>query len=208
MVSNVIKKLFHLTILISGIGLLMLLFPSLVTNLYADSRLYTPSTVSPKPVAIVFGAGVWRNGSPTPVLRDRVVAAAELYFAGKTDILLMSGENRNQFHDEPTVMRNYAMGLGVPADAIVVDGDGFRTYDTCFRAHEVFGVIDAILVTQAYHLPRALYTCNNLGVSAVGIPADRRVYRRREKIYWNLRELPATLVALWEVHVSSPNLPA
>jgi vancomycin permeability regulator SanA len=178
--------------------------PRLLTGLYAQSRVQSVEEASTKPVAIVFGAGLWRDGSPTPVLRDRVATAADLYFVGKVEKLLMSGDNRADEYNEPGAMKNYAIGLGVPDEDIVLDYAGWRTYDTCYRARHIFGVRNAILVTQAFHLPRAIYTCNMLGVSASGVPADRRIYRRGSRTYWNLREVFATHVALWEVHVSHP----
>jgi SanA protein len=185
-------------------GLAALLLPRLFTALHAASRAYTVAEVPARRVAIVFGAGLWRDGTPTPVLRDRVTTAAELYFAGKAEVLLMSGDNRFIDYNEPAAMRAYALQLGVPAAAIVLDYAGRRTYDTCYRAQAIFGVQSAILVTQGFHLPRALYTCNALGVDAVGVASDRRQYRRSSLAIWTLRELPATLTALWEVHVAHP----
>jgi SanA protein len=85
-----------------------------------------------------------------------------------------------------------------------LDYAGRRTYDTCYRARAIFGVQEAILVTQGFHLPRALYTCNQLGVQAIGVSADLRDYRRGALVYWHARETPATLVALWEVQISRP----
>ena len=178
--------------------------PRLLTGLYAQPRLHSVEQTAPKPVAIVFGAGLWRDGTPTPVLRDRVATAADLYFAGKVEKLLMSGDNRVQNYNEPGAMRDYAISLGVPAEDIVLDYAGWRTYDTCYRARDIFSVKDAILVTQGFHLPRAIYTCNILGVTASGVPADRRVDRRGSRAYWNLREVFATHVAIWEVHITHP----
>jgi SanA protein len=155
-------------------------------------------------VVIVFGAGLWRDGSPTPILYDRVATAVDLYRAGKAEKILMSGDNRFVEYNEPGVMRAVALTLGVPAEAIVLDYAGRRTYDTCYRAKAIFGVTEAILVTQEFHLPRALYLCNHLGVDAVGVDADRREYRRPSVLYWNLRELIATAAALWDVHISHP----
>src|SRR4030066_24790 len=88
--------------------------------------------------------------------------------------------------------------------AIVLDYAGRRTYDTCFRAHAIFGIRQAILVTQSFHLPRALYTCNALGLEAIGVASDQRNYRTGSIIYWHLRELPATLTALLDVHLLKP----
>ena len=101
-------------------------------------------------------------------------------------------------------MREYAIQLGVPPEDIVLDEAGRRTYDTCYRALHVFDLHSAVLVTQGFHLPRALYTCNALGLSAIGVAADARAYRPRSLFFWNLREVAATLVALWEVHVTQP----
>jgi SanA protein len=98
-------------------------------------------------------------------------------------------------------MRKYAMTLGVPGEAIVLDYAGRRTYDTCYRARDIFQVQDVILVTQSYHLPRALYTCNALGVEAIGIAAGQS---QHSHFYDNVREFFATALALGDVHVLHP----
>ncbi len=195
-----IKLLFILAILGGGI----LLFARLMTTLHSRGRIYKAEDAPHAPVAIVFGAGLYRDGSPTPVLRDRVQAASDLYFQGKVDKILMSGDNRFVDYDEPSAMLEYAVGLGVPADDIVRDYAGRRTYDTCYRAREIFGVEEAILVTQAFHLPRALYLCDQLGVDSNGVSADLRYYLKRSRIFWNIRETLATVTALWDVHISHP----
>ena len=178
--------------------------PRLVTRAFAGSRIHLPENAPPSQIAIVFGAGLYRDGRPTPVLRDRVATAAELYFDGKVDKLLMSGDNSTIAHNEPGAMRDYALGLGVPEEAIIQDFAGRRTYDTCYRARDIFHIDSAILVTQAFHLPRALYTCNMLGVQSTGVPADLRQYRRSSEAFWNMRETAATAVALWQLHISQP----
>jgi len=185
-------------------GLVIILLPRLITALYSLTRLYTTESVPPAPVAIVFGAGLWRDGTPTTVLRDRIATGAELYFTGKVQKILMSGDNSYVDYNEPGAMRAYALSLGVPEDAIVLDYAGRRTYDTCYRAQAIFGVHQAILVTQGFHLPRALYTCNALGIKVVGVPSDRQDYRIYPLIYWHIRELPATLTALLQVHLTHP----
>ncbi|RME91220.1 MAG: hypothetical protein D6770_00795, partial [Anaerolineae bacterium] len=101
-------------------------------------------------------------------------------------------------------MRQYALSLGVPDEAIVLDYAGRRTYDTCYRARAIFGVDKAILVTQKFHLPRALYLCAHLGVDAIGVTADRQYYRKLSRLFWNTRELLATLTALVDVHITRP----
>ncbi|MBM3145346.1 MAG: hypothetical protein FJ010_10315 [Chloroflexi bacterium] len=193
-----------LIFVIVTLGLTTLLVPRLITQLHAWTRTKTAADVLPRGVAIVFGAGLWRDGSPSPVLRDRVLTAAELYFAGKVEKLLMSGDNRFADYNEPAAMQAYAVELGVPAEDIVLDYAGRRTYDTCYRARQIFAVESAILVTQSFHLPRALYTCNQLGVAAVGVPADQRIYRWGSLAFWHTRETIATLVAMLEVHIMRP----
>ncbi len=185
-------------------GLLTVLLPRLITALYAGGRTYPAAEVPARRVTIVFGAGLTRDGRPTRVLRDRVETAVKLYFAGKTEILLMSGDNRFVDYNEPQAMKEYALHLGVPAEDIVLDYAGRRTYDTCYRAAAIFRVEEAILVTQNFHLPRAIYTCNHLGVDAVGVAAENHYFLKRSRLYWNLRELAATPVALWEIHVTRP----
>ncbi len=182
-------------------GLALLIFPRLFVVLAAQPQLYSVDKAPKKRVAIVFGAGILRSGNPSPELRDRLDTAAALYFAGKVEKLLMSGDNRFVDYNEPEAMRRYALGRGVPDSAIVLDYAGRRTYDTCYRARDIFGVKEAILVTQQYHLPRALYLCSALGVSVVGVPADRG---GDPHIYGQLREIPATLDALWEIVISHP----
>jgi vancomycin permeability regulator SanA len=173
--------------------------------IYTNNKIFTLQNVNnDSRLAIVFGAGLWRNGSPTPVLRDRVAKAAELYFAGKVDKLLMSGDNRYIDYNEPAAMRTYALELGVADNAIVLDNAGRRTYDTCYRARAIFGLERAILISQVFHLPRAIFTCNMLGVDSVGVPADLQPYRKISLFYWNLRELPATLTAMLEIFVAKP----
>ena len=177
--------------------------PRLVTNEYAKTKLFLVEEAPTERAAIVFGAGLLRSGSPSPVLRDRIETAVMLYNAGKVEKLLMSGDNRFLEYNEPGAMGSYAMQLGVPEEDIVLDFAGRRTYDTCYRARHIFGVKEAILVTQNFHMPRALYTCNNLGVQSVGVPADG-LFLRRYRVYWGMREVIATTVAFWEIWVSRP----
>jgi vancomycin permeability regulator SanA len=186
------------------LGLLVLLIPRLVTGFYAHGKVFSATDVPVRRVAIVFGAGLWRNGSPTPVLADRVTAAANLYFAGKVEKLLMSGDNRFVDYNEPEAMRQLALSLGVPNDAIVLDYAGRRTYDTCYRAKAIFKVDQAILVTQAFHMPRAIYLCKRLGVDALGVESDLRTYPKSSLLYWNIRELFATAAAWWDVNIGHP----
>ncbi len=159
---------------------------------------YTLKRVPYHHVAIIFGAWVHPDGSPSEVLADRVAMGAALIRVGKADILLLSGDNRFVYYDEPEAMRRYALQLGVPDSALVLDYAGRRTYDTCYRAKEIFKVDDAILVTQNFHMDRALLLCNSLGVKSVGVTAD--VLRPQgygvQLLRWEVREFPATVLAV------------
>jgi SanA protein len=159
--------------------------------------------VEPRPVALVLGAGLWPDGSLTPILADRVATAAELHDSGKVQKLLCSGDNRFVDYNEPQAMKDYAVRLGVPEADIVLDYAGRRTYDSCFRARAIFGVERVVVVTQRFHTARALYTCEALGLDAVAITADRRVYSA-ERVVWMTREYLALLLAWWDVNVRHP----
>lgn len=204
MLKQLWKFLRGLLVALAALALLAFFLPRLITIIYGWSRVYTVETAPAERVAIVFGAGLTRSGRPTPILRDRVATAAELYFAGKVEKLLMSGDNRFDSYNEPEAMRQYALTLGVPDSAIVLDYAGRRTYDTCYRARAIFGLDSALLVTQGFHMPRALFTCNALGVKASGVQVSERRYWPLMRLIWNVREQLASLGALVDVYVRQP----
>lgn len=204
MLKKLIKGMLWVISILLSITAGILILPRLITGIYSWSRITDVPNAPNREVAIVFGAGLWRDGSPTPVLQDRIETAATLYDSGKVKKLLMSGDNRVQNYNEPGAMQAYAIELGIPDEDIVLDYAGQRTYDTCYRAREIFQIDEVILVTQSFHLPRAIYTCNSLGIKATGVPANNRQYRRGSTIFWNLREIPATIVALWQIHFTRP----
>ncbi len=175
-----------------------LLLPRGYVLLRYKGQIHEVGQAPPRPVAIVFGAGLRRSGAPTPVLADRVAAAVTLYQTGRAGRLIFSGTARGGNYDEPAAMRDLAVSLGVPAEAIVLDRGGTRTLETCTRARDLFGVKQALLVSQRYHLPRALNLCQAIGIQAEGASADLRTYSLRARSFWELREIPATFVAFWE----------
>lgn len=148
--------------------------------------------------AVVFGAAV-RRGQPSTVLRDRLDTAIALYHSGQVSQLIMSGDGRAADYDEPGVMAQYAIQRGIPRSAILLDRAGLRTYATCHRLRDVYETSTAVLVTQAYHLPRALFTCELLGIDAVGVSADKRAYHNAH--WYNFREYAALTAAAWDVIV-------
>lgn len=192
------------TLRLAVFSLLVLSIPRLITGLYAARHIYSTNDSPSKQVAIVFGAGLRRDGTPTAILRDRVETAADLYSSGKVEKILMSGDNRFDNYNEPEAMRQYALSLGIPSQDIALDYAGRRTYDTCYRARAIFGVESALLVSQKFHLPRALFLCNTLGLESDGVEANQRRYRRISLLFWNLREQLATIGAFLDVYVSNP----
>jgi len=192
--------------MVCTVGLLGILLPRLITTIYSWHRIYQVDGSPTERVAIIFGAGLKRDGTPTVILRDRVETGVRLYLDGKAEKLLMSGDNSVAYYNEPEAMRQYAISLGVPDQDIVLDYAGRRTYDTCFRAKSIFGVERALLVTQKFHLPRALFICNMLGLTASGVEANNRNYRRVSLLIWNFREQLATAAAFLDLYVDKPAL--
>ncbi len=182
------------------LGLFAIFLINLQIGSYSKNKIY--KTVNDVPnenrVAIVLGAKVWDGGVPSFVLEDRIITAVELYKAGKVKKLLMSGDNPTKEYDEPTAMKNYAIKLGVPENDIVLDFAGRRTYDTCWRAKNIFGVEKAIMVSQEFHLPRSIYLCQNLGVDAVGVTSNLRKYEGED--YWAFREFFGVASAWFEMN--------
>lgn len=204
MLKKIIKFLWRFTLILFLFVLLGLFLPKLIVLLYASPRIFTVDNVPTERVAIVFGAGLLRDGSAGPVLRDRVETAVHLYQQGKVDKLLMSGDNSFVEYNEPEAMRQYALGFGIPDEDIVLDYAGRRTYDSCYRAGAIFQVDSAILVTQSFHLPRALFLCNWLGVESTGVEANNSYFRKLSRFIWHTRELFANFQAVWDVMVIKP----
>ncbi len=204
MLKQALKFLRRLLLALAAVGLLVLLGPRIITTLASWSRVYNVYTAPAQPVAVIFGAGLTRTGQPTAILKDRVETGAQLYFSGKVQKLLMSGDNRTLGYNEPEAMRQYALSLGVPSSAIVLDYAGRRTYDTCYRARAIFGLESVLLVTQGFHLPRALFLCNGLGLRAAGVEANNHRFWPPLLLIWNVREQLATLGAFVDLYVSRP----
>ncbi|WP_430780261.1 SanA/YdcF family protein [Actinoplanes sp. G11-F43] len=135
----------------------------------ADGHIYDAATVPSAPVAIVLGAQVDPNGQPSAFLAARLEIARQLLAAGKVKAILVSGDHGRWTYDEPGAMRNWLVANGVPADRVALDHAGFDTYDTCVRANKIFGVRQAIVVTQDFHLPRAVTLCREQGIEASGV---------------------------------------
>lgn len=125
---------------------------------------------------LVLGAKVWEDGSPSGILEDRLITALDLYARGASDRLLASGDHGQTDYDEVNAMKTYAVERGVPSSAVFTDHVGFSTYESLYRARDVFEVQTVIIVTQWYHLYRALYIARSLGLTAYGVASDLREY--------------------------------
>lgn len=150
------------------LGCVLALAPATWMHAVADSRIRTTADVPARDVAVVFGAGLWK-GRPTPYLAHRLDAAAELYRTGKVKVVLVTGDNSRVEYDEPDAMRVYLTERGVPDGRIVSDYAGFDTWDSCVRAKKIFGVDRAVLVTQGFHIKRAIALCDAAGIESYGV---------------------------------------
>lgn len=124
---------------------------------------------------LILGAGIWGN-RPSPMLKDRLIYGIDLYEAGVSDRLLMTGDHGRKEYDEVNLMKAFAISEGVPSEHIFMDHAGFSTYESMYRGKEIFKVEKIVIVTQEYHLYRALYLAKSLGIEAVGVPSDPRNY--------------------------------
>jgi SanA protein len=194
------KTIILLAVFLVSMGLL----PKYILEYVYQDQIHEIEGAPSGRVAIVFGAGLYRNGRPSPVLVDRVTAAVRLYQDGKVDALLMTGATRSPNYNEPAAMRQLALDMGVPAEAILVDEQGVRTFESCRRARESFGIQQALLVSQRYHLPRALVLCQAMGMQVEAVSSDLRFYRGYP--FWEIREIPATLRALWDILSNSSDV--
>ncbi|MEU9889261.1 ElyC/SanA/YdcF family protein [Sphaerisporangium sp. NPDC051017] len=164
--------------------------------------------VPPAPVALVLGAGLF-HGVPSPMLATRLDLAAALYRDGRVRALLLSGDNGRVGYDEPSAMRAYLLARGVPAGVMVLDYAGFDTWDSCVRAREVFGARRLTVVTQNFHLPRAVALCRAAGIEAFGVGDDSFAVWPGQTVVYAVREFGATAKGFLDAMVlrSSPVFP-
>lgn len=171
-----------------------------------EDRIVPLSTAPEAPVGLVFGAGLAPGGVPSAVLAQRLDTAIALWKAGKVRSVLVSGDNSDRFHDETRAMRRYMVEHGLPEQAVLGDNSGLSTYDSCVRAFTVFQVRKALLVTQSFHLPRALYIANSVGMDAWGVAADEGLPSTRR---YAVREMFSRVLALGMVLLNvKPTYPA
>ncbi len=183
----------------------IVLVPTVVATPWAIVRISTSSSVRPADetfthadAAVVLGAAVYKDGRPSRFLRERIEVGVKLYKDGTVDRLIMSGDgNDSSGFGEPNIMRKVAEGMGVPADAIVDDPHGIDTYSSCVNARDTFGAKTVIMVSQEFHVPRAVWICDNIGLDAQG--AYPPPWLTKSTVLGNVREVAADVKAMIDV---------
>lgn len=183
----------------------VVLLPSLVATPWAIVRITTASSVRPAETtfthadaAVVLGARVYADGRPSRFLRERIEVGVRLYLDGTVDRLIMSGDGTDSSgFGEPSVMRQVAEDMGVPADAIQEDPLGVDTYSSCVNARDTFGAGSVIMVSQEFHVPRAVWVCDRIGLSAQGAYPPQRL--TKSTVTGHVREVAADAKAMIDV---------
>lgn len=188
------SKYIVVTLLImAALGVLAVLIPNLIVCLSSTKYIYDKEDISKLPddfdCILVLGAGVYSDGTPTPMLNDRLVVACEAYEAGCSDRILMSGDHLYADYNEPGAMKNFAVEQGINSNVIFLDHAGISTYDSVYRAINLYGAKKILVVTQKYHLYRAVYLAKSLGAEAYGVSANLRPYFGQPK--YTVREWAA-----------------
>jgi vancomycin permeability regulator SanA len=182
-----------------GLVLLVGAGPYLWIRHATSGKIHTVADAPTAPVAIVLGAGLKADGSPKPYLMARLQDTLRLFQDGKIRAVLVSGDHGQVEYDEVAAMTSWLVDHGVPAGKVVADHAGFDTYDSCVRAHEIFGVRAALVVTQEFHVRRAVFLCQEAGIDAAGVgspaPDDDTRYQ--------VREVPAAIKATLDVVVDA-----
>jgi vancomycin permeability regulator SanA len=149
---------------------------------------------------LILGASVYASGNPSPILKDRLEYGYSIYSAGKAKKIIVSGDHGTIEYDEVNTMRNYLLEKGVPIEDIFMDHAGFDTYDSAYRAKEIFGAKSIIISTQEYHMYRAVYAARKLGIEAYGVASPNKTIYNMP--YNNFRECFARVKTMYDVHIA------
>ncbi len=186
------------------VGVLLLVPAAMLADVQLRyiSHIYTLQRLADIPrseVALILGASVKRDGTPSEALRDRVMTGVRLYEQGVVKRLLLTGDD-GAFHvNEIAAMQRLVREQGIPDDRVLIDGHGYRTYESCKHAAQQFGIKQALVVTQRFHVARALYVCEALGIKSFGVTSDLQTYRKGY-FFW-LRDIVASVQAWVDVHI-------
>lgn len=193
------------TVFLLTIGILFALSVFIQVQRVPHNTIASLATVEDAPTALVLGASVKRDGTPSDALHDRLEIGAQLYREGIVKQVLVTGDDGGFHLDEVATMKRVLMEKGVAEWSILVDPHGYRTYESCKRAVAVFEVKHAIIVTQRFHLARALYLCSHLGMSVQGVSADLQTYERI--VFFTVRDFVSSFKAWWDINIQSPQPP-
>ncbi|MBN2351258.1 MAG: YdcF family protein [Spirochaetales bacterium] len=199
-----LKKTKLLVVLAAGLACVFLgsVLINAVVSASARGRITSPAEARPARAILLLGAKVYPDGRVSAVVEDRVRTAAEVYRAGKSKKILVSGDHGTNYYDEVDAIRKRLTAAGIPEEDIFLDHAGFNTYDSLYRARSVFGADSLIVVTQRFHIARALFLADRFGIRAEGVAADRRTYRDEARN--ELREFLARVAAFFNAVVFRP----
>ena len=185
------KKIFKILIVIAIISIILVLFINFYVVGMANKRMIKDnnySSLKNVDCILILGAGIWGD-KPSPMLQDRLDEGVKLYKEGIASKIIMSGDHGREEYDEVNIMKEYAIEQGVPSEDIFMDHAGFSTYESIYRAKEIFDADNIVIVTQEYHLYRALYIADKLNINAYGVNSDPRKYSGQT--FRELREILA-----------------
>lgn len=199
------KKIFTYLLIV----VLAILTFTFALNLFYTTRLdkYVKNisdieSLDPRYSALILGAGLTENGSPSAILKDRLDTGVILLKTQKVKRLILSGDNRTADYNEPQAMINYLVKQGISPSVLVADYAGRRTYDSCYRAKEIFGQDKIFVITQDFHITRSVFLCKSVGIDTIGIVADKQSY---PDALWNdIRDYFGLIGAFWDAKVWKP----
>lgn len=181
----------------------LIVYSNILVFRYSRYIYHTVATVPTSTITLVLGGGMETPGVMSDMQTDRVLEAVRLYKAGKTDLIIMSGDDGALRDNEVDFMRERAIAEGVPAEKIEIDPHAYRTYLSCYRAKHEYAIDQMLVITQNFHLSRALYLCNEMGIRTLGLSSDlHESYQGMWKI--EIREILARVKAVWQVMVTRP----
>ena len=198
----ILIKILIISLLIIFLSFTIILIIDWHVKIYGLKYIVNLENANKADAAIVPGAYVFPDGNVSDILGDRLKVAVDLYKAKKVKKLLVSGDHGKTTYDEVNAMRKYIQSMGIPREDIFMDHAGFSTYETLYRSRDIFKVETAIIVTQKYHLMRALYIARKLGIQAHGVTADKHIYYKME--YYKTREIAARFKDYLLVNILRP----
>jgi len=196
------KTFFKIIIALAAVAALVIVGVIALVRLEYRGKIYEQIQHIPDAsVVVVLGASVKRDQTPSQALEDRLQVGADIWQADKAEKIILSGDDGRWAQPEIAAMVGYMYEQGIPDEDLIADGNNARTYDSCYRLKNEIDQDKVVLVTQGFHLPRALYLCNKLGLDAWGITSDLRTYDRGE--WFLVRDWLASLLAFWDIYTQA-----